>query len=176
MTTSCLAPCSLVVPIHSDTDSWKQAAVFWLEQARDLGVRNDHLELSILYEYLGIAHVYFPDFAVRLTDGVTLLLKIKGEERERDRAKHQAARRWVSPSKSHRATSDTAGWSGSIHPHLTGTGSVRTFFNHSTRTCSRPIWPYSASASVPSSTRRRPRRRSNSALSPSWASRFQVAI
>lgn len=49
------------------------------------------------------------------------------------------------------------------------------FFNHSTCTCSRPIRPYSASASVPSSTRPRPRRRSNSVLSPSWASRFQVA-
>ena len=33
---------------------------------------------------------------IGLTDGTTLLLEIKGEERERDRAKHQAARRWVS--------------------------------------------------------------------------------
>ena len=33
---------------------------------------------------------------MRLSNGVTLLLEIKGEERERDRAKHQAARRWAS--------------------------------------------------------------------------------
>jgi type III restriction enzyme len=58
--------------------------------------RNDHLELSIPYEYLGVTHAYFPDFVVRLTNGLTLLLEIKGEEREKDRAKHQAAQRWVS--------------------------------------------------------------------------------
>ncbi|MFO1424150.1 MAG: hypothetical protein U1F70_10950, partial [Candidatus Competibacteraceae bacterium] len=97
-------PCVPTIRSHinqavADTDSWEQAAVFRLEQARDLVAcyaRNDHLELSIPYEYLGVAHAYFPDFVVRLTDGVTLLLEIKGEERERDRAKHQAARRWVS--------------------------------------------------------------------------------
>ena len=31
-----------------------------------------------------------------MTNGLTLLLEIKGEEREQDRAKHQAAQRWVS--------------------------------------------------------------------------------
>ena len=70
-----------------------------LEQACDLVAfyaRNDHLELSIPYEYLGGVHAYFPDFVVRLTNSVTLLLEIKGEERERGRTKHQAARRWVS--------------------------------------------------------------------------------
>lgn len=85
--------------VVADTDSWEQAATFRLEQARDLVAfyaRNDHLELSIPYEYLGVTHAYFPDFVVRLSNEVTLLLEIKGEERERDRAKHQAARRWVS--------------------------------------------------------------------------------
>ena len=42
------------------------------------------------------AHAYFPDFIVRLINGLTLLLEIKGEEREKDRTKHQAAQRWVS--------------------------------------------------------------------------------
>jgi type III restriction enzyme len=36
------------------------------------------------------------DFLVRLTTGVSVLVEIKGEEDERDRAKHQAARRWIS--------------------------------------------------------------------------------
>ena len=96
-------PCVPTVRSHidqvvADTDSWEQAAVFRLEQAGDIVAfyaRNDHLELSIPYEYLGAAHSYFPDFVVRLTSGLTLLLEIKGEERERDRAKHQAAQRWV---------------------------------------------------------------------------------
>ncbi|MBN8477145.1 BPTD_3080 family restriction endonuclease [Sulfuritalea sp.] len=97
-------PCVPTIRSHinqvvADTNSWEQAAVFRLEQARDIVsfyARNDHLELSIPYEYFGIAHSYFPDFLVRLTNGLSLLLEIKGEEREMDRAKHQAARRWVS--------------------------------------------------------------------------------
>lgn len=97
-------PCVPTIRSHisqvvADTNSWEQAAGFRLEQAKDMVsfyARNDHLELSIPYEYLGIAHAYFPDFVVRLSDGATLLLEIKGEEREKDRAKHQAAQRWVS--------------------------------------------------------------------------------
>jgi type III restriction enzyme len=61
-----------------------------------LYARNDHLEFVIPYEYLGVSHGYTPDFLVRLTNGVTLILEIKGYEDEQDRAKHQAARRWIS--------------------------------------------------------------------------------
>ncbi len=97
-------PCVPTIRSHinqvvADTDSWEQAAVFRLEQAHNMVAfyaRNDHLELSIPYEYFGITHAYFPDFVIRLTNGLTLLLEIKGEEREKDRAKHQAAQRWVS--------------------------------------------------------------------------------
>lgn len=57
----------------------------------------DELALSIPYEYFGIAHAYFPDFVIRLTSGVNLLLEIKGTESDQGRAKHQASQRWVSP-------------------------------------------------------------------------------
>jgi len=60
--------------------------------------RNDHLGLAIKYEYLGVDHDYEPDFLVRLTNGVTLILEIKGYEvhnPEQIAAKHNAARRWV---------------------------------------------------------------------------------
>jgi len=33
---------------------------------------------------------------VTLSNGDRVLVEIKGEERERDRAKHQAAQRWIS--------------------------------------------------------------------------------
>lgn len=97
-------PCVRTIRSHidqvvADTNSWEQAAVFRLEHASgvvDFYARNDHLELSVPYEYLGVAHSYFPDFVVRLRNGTTLILEIKGEEKEKDRAKHQAARRWVS--------------------------------------------------------------------------------
>ena len=49
-----------------------------------------------LYECLGVRHSYVPDFLVRLGPGLTLVMEIKGYEDEQDRAKHQAAKRWVS--------------------------------------------------------------------------------
>lgn len=83
-----------------DTHSWEQAAAFQLEQLAKAGkiisyARNDHLEFNIPYELYGVPHVYEPDFLVKLADGTTLVLEIKGYEPEGTEAKHQAAQRWV---------------------------------------------------------------------------------
>jgi type III restriction enzyme len=98
-------PCFATVHSHinlvtADTARWEQSAAFRLEQAALQGVvlfyaRNDQLEFSIPYDFMGISHHYEPDYLVRLQSGTTLLLEIKGMETEQDRAKHQAARRWV---------------------------------------------------------------------------------
>jgi hypothetical protein len=85
--------------VVADTGTWEQQAVFRLEAAKDVVkfyARNDHLEFSIPYEYFGISHAYIPDFLVRLSNDMTLVLEVKGQEDEQDRAKHQAAQRWVS--------------------------------------------------------------------------------
>ena len=81
-----------------DTDTWESSAVFWLEacDAVEGYARNDHLGLVIPYEYLGVDHGYEPDFLVRLKSGLTVVLEIKGYEDNQDRAKHEAARRWLS--------------------------------------------------------------------------------
>jgi type III restriction enzyme len=82
-----------------DTGTWEQQAVFALEAAKKQVLaytKNDHLEFTIPYEYLGTAHVYYPDFLVKLADGTTLILEIKGQQTPQDNAKHQAAARWVS--------------------------------------------------------------------------------
>ncbi len=60
--------------------------------------RNDHLGLNIRYEYLKVDHDYEPDFIVRMTNDLALLLEIKGYEvhnPEQTQAKHSAARRWT---------------------------------------------------------------------------------
>jgi type III restriction enzyme len=87
--------------VVADTQTWEQSAAFRIEQAVRAGIvacyaRNDHLEFSIPYEFEGIPYAYIPDFLVKLANGVTLILEIKGFEDEQDRAKHQAALRWVS--------------------------------------------------------------------------------
>ncbi|MFN7971227.1 MAG: DEAD/DEAH box helicase family protein [Acidobacteriota bacterium] len=62
-------------------------------------VKNDHLELFVPYTYEGASSRYAPDFVVilRRTDGsdLNLLLEVKGEEDNRDRAKYSFARAWV---------------------------------------------------------------------------------
>ena len=60
--------------------------------------RNDHLGLTIKYEYVGVDHDYTPDFIVRLSNGLTVLLEIKGYEihnPEQVNSKHEAAKKWV---------------------------------------------------------------------------------
>ena len=81
-----------------DTDTWERAAKFRLEQSEvvECYVRNDHLGLGIPYEHDGISRLYEPDFIVRLTNGVHLVLEIKGFEPDQVNAKHAAARRWIS--------------------------------------------------------------------------------
>lgn len=81
-----------------DTDTWERSSCFRLEQSEvvDYYVRNDHLGLSIPYEYTDVSHNYEPDFIVHLKNDISLVLEIKGFETEQDRAKHDGARRWVS--------------------------------------------------------------------------------
>lgn len=95
-------------PVHSaqrshmnavvlDSD-WEQTAAFFLEQQTELVAsyaRNERPFVLIPYEYEGVQHHYEPDYLVRLHNGVTLVLEVKGQETEQDKAKYQAARRWV---------------------------------------------------------------------------------
>lgn len=57
--------------------------------------KNDRLFLEIPYRFFGKALRYRPDFIVRLSSGVTVLLEGKGKPDEKDDAKATAARRWV---------------------------------------------------------------------------------
>jgi hypothetical protein len=65
--------------VVADTLQWEQSAAFHLEALALRGLikcyaKNDHLGLTIQYEYFGVPHNYEPDFVVRLKNGVTLLL------------------------------------------------------------------------------------------------------
>ena len=88
---------SQVNQVVLDTEKWERSTCFWLEQSEAVKcyVRNDHLGLSIPYEYQGVSHSYEPDFIVRLKNGVNLLLETKGFEPDQDLMKREAAKRWV---------------------------------------------------------------------------------
>jgi type III restriction enzyme len=91
-----------------DTHTWERSAARRLEASEHVAfyARNDdgsspdeetsHLDFGIPYEMLGVAHVFHPDFLVRLRNGTTLVLAIKGMLGAAEEAKFQAAHRWVS--------------------------------------------------------------------------------
>ena len=83
-----------------DTATWEQSVAFRLERLNNVisYARNDHLDLTIPYEWMGGRHEYRPDYVVlyRTENGVAkILLEVKGFESEQDRQKETAARRWV---------------------------------------------------------------------------------
>lgn len=57
--------------------------------------KNDHLGFQIHYLWGGARRRFLPDFLVRLTNGMTLVLEIKGEDNEQNRAKRGALDEWV---------------------------------------------------------------------------------
>jgi type III restriction enzyme len=58
-------------------------------------VKNHHRELNTPYECDGLKYNYMPDFLVRLRSGLNLILEVKGQVREREAHKMEAAKRWV---------------------------------------------------------------------------------
>ena len=88
---------SQINQVVMDNDRWEGCAAFRLEDSGQVRsyARNDHLGLTIPYEYEGQDHAYEPDFLVRLGNGTTVVLEIKGYEDDQTRAKHDAAKRWV---------------------------------------------------------------------------------
>jgi type III restriction enzyme len=92
--------------VVGDTATWEQSAAFRLELAARNGsarcyARNDGLGLTIPYEWYNVDRSYEPDYLVRLAipateaPELTVVLEIKGMLSEEDKAKHEAARRWV---------------------------------------------------------------------------------
>lgn len=83
---------------HAVIDSrWEQNAMFELERNSgvEAWVKNEHLGFSVAYTFGGIVHQYYPDFLIRLNNGVTLVLEIKGEDTEKERTKRKALDQWV---------------------------------------------------------------------------------
>jgi type III restriction enzyme len=85
-----------------DAPKWEHSIAYRLGKMQALVIsyaRNDHLDLTVPFEWLGVRHEHRPDYLVRFRrpDGTELriLLEIKGFETEEDRQKETAAKRWV---------------------------------------------------------------------------------
>jgi type III restriction enzyme len=83
---------------HMLADSaWEQYAANVFEKSELVAAyaKNDHLGYQVYYLWNGARRRFVPDFLVRLANGRTLVLEIKGEDSEQNRAKRSALDAWV---------------------------------------------------------------------------------
>ncbi len=77
--------------------AWEQYAANVFEARNDViaYAKNDHLGFQIYYLWQGSRRRYIPDFIVRLANGKTLALEIKGTDSPQNKAKREALDEWV---------------------------------------------------------------------------------
>lgn len=83
---------------HAIADSsWEQYTTVLLEKRNDVTAyaKNDHLGFQIYYLWHGSRRRFVPDYLIRLANGKQLVLEIKGEDSEQNRAKRMALDAWV---------------------------------------------------------------------------------
>jgi type III restriction enzyme len=83
---------------HMVADSaWEQygANVFEKSELVSAYAKNDHLGFQVYYLWNGARRRFVPDFLVKLQSGKILVLEIKGEDSEQNRAKRSALDAWV---------------------------------------------------------------------------------
>jgi type III restriction enzyme len=57
--------------------------------------KNDHLGFEIYYLWQGQTKTYFPDYLIKFDNNRHLILEVKGQERDQDKAKWAAIEEWV---------------------------------------------------------------------------------
>lgn len=58
-------------------------------------VKNDHIGFEITYSFKGIIHKFRPDYLVRLANGKTLVLEVKGQDDQQQQTKREFLSEWV---------------------------------------------------------------------------------
>lgn len=79
--------------------SWEQYAANVLDSPQSdmvkAYVKNDHLGFQIYYLWNGARRRFVPDFLIRLANGKILVLELKGQDSEQNRAKRSALDAWI---------------------------------------------------------------------------------
>ena len=95
-------PCQATMKSHIshavyDDSVWEKAAadICETEPSVSAWVKNDHLDFKVRYLYRGSSRNFVPDYLIRLHNGKTLVLEIKGQDSEQNRAKRAAMDTWI---------------------------------------------------------------------------------
>jgi type III restriction enzyme len=83
------------VCVHDGT--WESAEAYHLDHSDHVQAwaKNDHLGFEVLYTYNGTVHKFRPDFLIRMSNGVHLVLEVKGQDDEEQRTKRRYLDEWV---------------------------------------------------------------------------------
>ncbi len=85
-------------------------------------VKNDHLGFEVLLTFGGVVRKFRPDFLIRLVNGVTLVLEIKGQDDDQNRMRREYLAEWVRAVNAHgdfgKWASDVALSTDSIRDHI----------------------------------------------------------
>lgn len=97
-TTKFCAPTQKSQISHVVYDStWEKAVADFCERSSQVTAwaKNDHLNFKIRYLYRGSGRNFIPDYLIRSDPGKTLVLEVKGQDSEQNKAKRAAMRTWI---------------------------------------------------------------------------------
>lgn len=83
---------------HAVYDSvWEKAVVDLCEKQKFVAAwaKNDHLDFTVRYLWKGSTRNFVPDYLIRFTNDKTLVLEVKGQDSEQNKAKRAAMQTWV---------------------------------------------------------------------------------
>ena len=83
---------------HAVYDSvWEKAVADLCETQPSISAwaKNDHLDFKVRYLYRGSSRNFVPDYLIRSRTGKTLVLEVKGQDSEQNRAKRAAMDTWI---------------------------------------------------------------------------------
>ncbi len=83
---------------HAMYDSvWEKAVADLCEREPEVvaWAKNDHLDFKVRYLHRGSSRNFVPDYLIRLSNGKTLVLEVKGQDSEQNRAKRAAMQTWI---------------------------------------------------------------------------------
>ncbi len=77
--------------------TWEMTEAFELDRNPDVvaWAKNDHLGFTISYIFRGVIHKYYPDFLIKLSNGKTLILEVKGRDDQQNKTKREYLNEWV---------------------------------------------------------------------------------
>jgi type III restriction enzyme len=77
--------------------TWEMTEAFELDHNPEViaWAKNDHLGFVINYVFRGVIHKYFPDFLIKLKNGATFVLEVKGKDDQQNRTKREYLKEWI---------------------------------------------------------------------------------